>query len=911
MTTDIDAQLEQQKTALLYRNVGLAQSVNVFNATLLAYANVAMHVSALWAFLWWLVFVVTAGFRYQLARRFQKARPDAKAAPQWRTRYFIGTIIGALIWSIGGVLFMWRAPEGSMLLTGLVISGTIAGAIPVLAPVPVVFRTFTLLVSIPMTACVLLQANSPLLWAFGLMTIAFIAALLLSGGYLHETLTVAIRLSLEQGKLIINLEQANHTAVAAIAERDQLIQRLKAEQDFLQVLTNSLPGTFFALNTAQRFVRWNSNFEQVTGLGEASIRQLDPLDLFVREDRTLISDALVQAFKEGKASVEATVRIWDDSLHPYLITLQRMTFNGEILLIGVGLDVTSVKTMESELLNHRDHLEELVTQRTTDLAKAKAAAEEALSLVEATLEATDNGLLVVNLGGKIVRANQRFAQMWKVPQALIEAGDDSAVVNHVLVQFDDPQRFLSKVQALYDKPDATSRDTLRFSDGRVFARFSHPQRISGEIVGRVWSFLDITEQHQAEQRVLQLSQAITEELEHSERQRGQLQTLLASIPDLVWMKDPEGVFLSANPAFGVLLGAAPEHILGKTDYDFFPPALAAQFRADDLEASNSALPVVREEWVTYLNDGHVGLLETIKNAVRGKNGQLVGVLGIARDVTKARSLLEDLKKARIEAQNSSEAKSSFLASMSHELRTPLNAIIGFAQMLDMGVPLPLAPAQKEPVRHILDSGRHLLGLINEVLDLTRIEAGKLFLSIAIIDIAPLIEGVINLTQAAAHARRITLHHTCPKGMHVRADAARVRQILTNLLSNAIKYNREDGMVVVSCQQKKDVVLISVSDTGGGITMEQQAKLFQPFQRLGAEQTVIEGTGIGLVICKKLAEAMDGRIGVDSRIGTGCSRTTGDRSCERPRQFARPCHLCGGFTRQCFRDEAYFQPIFRH
>ncbi len=865
---DIDAQLMQQKTALLYRNVGLAQSLNIFNATLLAYANVDMHVSAQWSFIWWLVFVMIAGFRYQLARRFHQACPDAGATPLWTRRYLEGAIAGALIWGAGVVLFMWRAPEGAMLLTGLVISATVAGAIPVLAPVPVVFRSFTLLVSIPMTACLFLQANSPLYWSFGFMTIAFIGALMISGNYLHETLTMAIRLSLEQGKLIEKLEQANQTAVSALAGQEQLIQRLKAEQDFLQVLTNSLPGAFFAINTQQRFVRWNLNFEQVTGLSEEAIRQLDPLDLFAREDRSLISDALAQAFKVGKSSVEAKVRVLDSRLCPYLITGQRVTFNQEVLLIGIGLDVSSIKLMETELLRHRDHLEELVALRTEDLAQAKTAAEAALSLVEATLEGTDDGVLVVNSAGRVVKANKRFAQMWNVPQALIEAGDDAAVIGHVLEQLEEPQRFLSKVQALYNQPETISRDTLRFRDGRVFARFSHPQRIGAEVVGRVWSFLDITEQHQAEQRVLQLSQAITEELSHSERQRGQLQALLSSIPDLVWMKDPQGVFLSTNPAFGVLLGATPENILGKTDYDFFPTALADQFRADDLEAANSTQPVVREEWVTYLADGHKGLLETVKKAVLGKNGQLVGVLGIARDVTKARNLLEDLQKARLEAQQSSEAKSNFLASMSHELRTPLNAIIGFAQMLDMGVPVPLLPEQQEPVRHILGSGRHLLGLINEVLDLTRIEAGKLVLSLSNLAVAPVITEAIALTQSAAANRRIVLRHSCSSEISVRADAARVRQILLNLLSNAVKYNREDGLVVVSCQQKMDVILLSVTDTGEGIRQEQQAKLFQPFQRLGAEQTITEGTGIGLVICKRLVEAMQGRIGFDSRLGIG-------------------------------------------
>ncbi len=380
--------------------------------------------------------------------------------------------------------------------------------------------------------------------------------------------------------------------------------------------------------------------------------------------------------------------------------------------------------------------------------------------------------------------------------------------------------------------------------------------------------VDVTQRNKAENHVTQLSAEITRQLESTEQQREQLKTLLSAIPDLVWMKDPQGAYLFCNTAFEKLIGVAEPDLLGKTDFDFFPGAIAETFQADDRVAASSVTPVSSESRVTFASDGREALLETLKSAVRSRDGKLSGVLGIARDVTRVRNLLVEVEQSRLEATQSNEAKSMFLASMSHELRTPLNAIIGFAQMLDMGVPVPLAPRQQEPVRHILASGRHLLELINEVLDLTRIEAGKLTLSITTIEVAPLIEEAIMLNQSAATARRITLRHTCPAAINVLADSARVRQILLNLLSNAVKYNRDDGIIVVSCQNKNNQVLISVSDTGAGITLEQQAKLFQPFQRLGAEQTATEGTGIGLVICKKLAEAMQGQIGLESRVGIG-------------------------------------------
>ncbi len=494
--------------------------------------------------------------------------------------------------------------------------------------------------------------------------------------------------------------------------------------------------------------------------------------------------------------------------------------------------------------------------------------EYAISLMEATLDATDNGILVVDRAGKVVSANQRFAKMWRVPDELIASGDDEKILAHVLDQIENPEHFMRKVDSLYAKPEAASRDTVTFRDGRTFARFSHPQTVHGEVVGRVWSFLDISDQRRADQRVLQLSEAITEELERSEQQRRQLQTLLSAIPDLVWMKDPDGRFLSCNPAFEKLLGAPEPDILGKTDLDFFSPEIAEAFREHDLAAAECTEPQVNEEWVTYASDGHRALLNTVKAAVRGIDGQLIGVLGVARDVTRAHALFQELELARRDAQQSSEAKSVFLASMSHELRTPLNAIIGFAQILEMGVPVPLDPSQKEAVGHILGSGRHLHALINEVLDLARVESGRLDLAIADMELEPTLEEAVAIIRPAAAARQIVVRHSCPKGIVVRADAIRLRQVFLNLLSNAVKYNREGGMVAVSCVMKAEAVRITVVDTGAGIPEDRRALLFQPFQRLGAERTATEGTGIGLVISKKLTEAMHGRIGFESEVGVG-------------------------------------------
>jgi len=250
------------------------------------------------------------------------------------------------------------------------------------------------------------------------------------------------------------------------------------------------------------------------------------------------------------------------------------------------------------------------------------------------------------------------------------------------------------------------------------------------------------------------------------------------------------------------------------------------------------------------------------------NGKAVGRVWSFRDVTRRKVTEENLRQSKQAAEAANRAKSQFLANMSHELRTPLNAIIGFSQLLEIGVPTPLVGEQKEAVSHILNSGRHLLNLINEILDLARIEAGNVTMCIERLNLLPLIDEVANLVMPSAKERGISLHTQGYAQLYVNADKVRLRQTLLNLLSNAVKYNCEGGSINIRYLLADTWARVLVTDTGRGIPDEHQTKLFQPFQRLGAENSQIEGTGIGLYIAKQLIEDMGGAIGFESREGVG-------------------------------------------
>jgi PAS domain S-box-containing protein len=251
---------------------------------------------------------------------------------------------------------------------------------------------------------------------------------------------------------------------------------------------------------------------------------------------------------------------------------------------------------------------------------------------------------------------------------------------------------------------------------------------------------------------------------------------------------------------------------------------------------------------------------------RDEGGEPAGFLQTTTDITERKAAEESLLSARREAERANQAKSGFLSRMSHELRTPLNAILGFAQLLEMDE---LDASQRDGVEHILKAGRHLLQLVNEVLDISRIESDKLPLSVEPVPLERTITEVVELITPLASERNITLSIDVDSRTHILADAQRFKQVMLNLLSNAVKYNRTGGSVSVWSERANDTqVRVSVRDTGPGIPQDKRRDLFTPFHRLGVEDADIEGTGLGLALSKRLVEALGGTLGLETAEGQG-------------------------------------------
>jgi len=266
-------------------------------------------------------------------------------------------------------------------------------------------------------------------------------------------------------------------------------------------------------------------------------------------------------------------------------------------------------------------------------------------------------------------------------------------------------------------------------------------------------------------------------------------------------------------------------------------------------------------------DGTVRWLQERGDVVRDHKGVPLRMLGVVQDIHERKLAEAVLLEARDEADRANKAKSDFLSSMSHELRTPMNAILGFGQLLDYDENL--SWEHRDSVQEILKAGEHLLELINDVLDLSKVESGQIDLSLEPVEVCPLIEECINLVSTLAEKRGIHISHECLKGAAVRADRTRLRQVLLNLLSNAIKYNHEGGTIRIKLKLEADNRLrILVSDSGVGISARHMRDLFQPFNRLGAEGGSIEGTGIGLTITRRIVEMMGGTVDALSEVGVG-------------------------------------------
>ena len=619
-----------------------------------------------------------------------------------------------------------------------------------------------------------------------------------------------------------SLEEANQQLRAEIAVRGHAEESLLNEKALSDSLIESMPDVVCVIDRSGRFVRWNRNTETVTGYSPDELSGLAAIDLFKGEDKMLMADKMQEVFATGQARVEASLVTKSGESIPFDFSGVRATIGKETCVIGAGRDVGRRKRAE--------HQRDLFFNSSVDMLwiggfdgynkQVNPACSKTLGWSEAEL--------LSKPWLEFVHPEDREATD-AVGEQLFAGQPVTSLVNRFRCR-DGSFRWLS----WHSFPDLQRR--------QIFA-VAH----------------DVTDERRLEK-----------ELRDSE---GRIRRILETVNEGFLHIDRETRIVDVNPAMCRLTARARNEILGRAIFDLVGEESRATLASELArgwkgEAGTYELALLRPDhtrvWCLF-------------NAtpMRDDSGAIVGSFAMVTDITGRKHAEASARQAQAEAEAADNAKSNFLASMSHELRTPLNAIIGFSQVLKERHFGGLNEKQAEYVEDIMESGDHLLALLNDILDLSKVEAGKLELSLAPVSILPLLENCVMLIRGKCAMHGIHLDLQLKEDVarvELTADERRLRQVMLNLLSNASKFTPDGGSICVMAEQEDDEVIISVSDTGIGVVQENQERIFEPFSQVSPSSTnETIGCGLGLSISKEIVKMHGGRVWVSSE-GTGKGST---------------------------------------
>ena len=516
-----------------------------------------------------------------------------------------------------------------------------------------------------------------------------------------------------------------------------------------------------------------------------------------------------------------------------------------------------------------------ITMDISDLKRVEAELRRSETGLQATLESTADGILAVDNKGKVIKANRRFAELWRIPQSLMDAGDDRALLDFVLKQLSDPDAFLKKVQLLYST-DAVEMDTLAFKDGRIFERYTSPMMMEGAVIGRVWSFRDITERKRVEQALaerteevfqrnlelagtnttLQQQIAERERIEQVlDRERLLLRTLIDNLPDYVYAMDAEGRFVIANVAVARQLGfSSPSEVIGKSNFDLFPHELATRYHADEQKIIRSGQGLYNHEGPTVdaSKKEKNRWVSTTKVPLRNAQGEIAGFIGLGHDITERKRQEEELKQKNSELER-------FTYTVSHDLKSPLVTVKTFLGYLEQDLARPDMERVKQDVTYMHTATEKMGQLLDELLNLARVGRKK----------NPAVR--VTFRELAQEAVRLVAGRISTGGVKVQVadavvtlegDRSRLMEIWQNLVENACKFmgNQPQPQVEIGVEKRGPETIFFVRDNGAGIDPRYQAKVFGLFEQLNPKG---EGTGMGLALVKRIVELYEGRIWVES------------------------------------------------
>ena len=535
------------------------------------------------------------------------------------------------------------------------------------------------------------------------------------------------------------------------------------------------------------------------------------------------------------------------------VTMRRTSIGGTPRILASARDIAERRAAERALRRLNEELEQRVAERTAELAASNEALRKSEEHFRALIENSSDYIMIVDETATITYVGPSVERLLGYsPESMIGLTPED------LVHPDDHALVFEVLQEIVAHPGEVRRVEyrVRHRDGswRLFENFGRTLRGDSAEAGVVANGRDITDRRGAEEEIA--------------RQKVYFEEILESLDAGISVFDARGRYEYAT-ASAVPDPQLRRWVIGKTIEEYGRaqglPAETIRERAEGVEEVLRARHASQFEQEVVDEEG--GARQILRRLIPllDESGAVVRVVGYSVDITDRKRVEVALQQAKESAERANRAKSEFLSRMSHELRTPLNGILGFAQVLERRDP---RPDQLGHIGHILKGGRHLLRLINEVLELSRIEAGRMSLSLEPIDLHEVVQEAMDLVRPLAeeHGNSLVHHSKAGERPYVYADRQRLAQIVINLLSNAIKYNRRGGRVTIECAARGDGsggYSVRVMDEGRGMPDDRLDQLFTPFARLGAEQTGTEGTGLGLSLSKRLAEAMLGDLLLES------------------------------------------------
>jgi PAS domain S-box-containing protein len=611
-----------------------------------------------------------------------------------------------------------------------------------------------------------------------------------------------------------------------ITELKRAEEALRESEERLNAVVDHMPATVFLRDTEGRYILINRQYEEICRVGRDEARGKSVYDILEGELAEESATHDREVIEQGRAIERELTLPLADGLHDFAaVKFPVLDPSGKIAAVGgVELDITERKR-----------------------------AEETLRRQARTLEQLYDAVIVVNLDERIVDWNPAAERIFGYSKDEMLGKTTAGLYESI----EEARRLTAEMKQRMERDgrwvgecDNYRKDgTLVRIEAVVFPLHNeHGERVSTIGVSR-----DITDRKRAE----------AARRESEER----LNAVVDNMPATVFLRDLEGRYILINRQYEAHVGISRDEVRGKTVHDILPKDIAEETVDHDREVLEQDRAVERE-LVFPLEDGpHI--LAAAKFPLHDSAGRIVSIGGVELDITRLKRAEQELIEAKEQAEVANEAKSQFLANMSHELRTPLNAIIGYTELMVDRIYGELPEPAAEVVGRVETNARHLLGMINDVLDLSKIEAGRFSLTLEDYSMKEVVDTVMTAVESLGAEKGLSLKSEVPDDLSIgRGDEQRIAQVLLNLVGNAIKFT-DDGEVSVGVRQENGEFLVEVSDTGVGIAPAVRDKIFEEFGQADDSSTREQGgTGLGLAIAKRMVELHGGRLWVDSEPGAG-------------------------------------------